>query len=514
MQPQAHSPAGRREWLGLAVLALPTLLVSMDMTILYLATPSLSAALQPSAAELLWISDIYGFLIAGALIPMGAIGDRIGRRRLLLIGSVFFGLASILAAFSTSATMLIAARAILGIAGATLLPSTLAMIRNLFHSPRERTIAIGMWTTCFTLGGVLGPLVGGLLLQYFWWGSVFLIAVPVMVGLLVLGPIFLPEFRESDAHVVDVPSVAMSMVALLAIAYGVKHLAESGLTIAAAAAFLLGGVVGWKFIHRQAQLTAPLVDLGLFRNGAFTAALGANMMALFAWVGASLLIAQYLQLVIGMSPMTAGLWTIPPAIACVVGCLGAPVLVQRVSPALVITIALLLVAAGFAILAAFTPGFGLLAVISGMIILGLGVAVIVTLGTDLILTAAPPEKAGAASAISETGADLGGSFGVAVLGSIGVAVYRTAIAIPPGLGSDHSKAARDTLGAAVEVAGTLSEPSGPLLLASAQRAFEQGLVFASGAGFCILIFTAIFFAWTNLRRGASHPGNAYQGEIQ
>ena len=275
----------------------------------------------------------------------------------------------------------------------------------------------------------------------------------------------------------------MSMVALLAIAYGVKHVAEGGVTIAAAAAFLLGGFVGWKFIHRQGRLAAPLVDLGLFRNGAFTAALGANMMALFAWVGASLLTAQYLQLVIGMSPMTAGLWTIPPAIACVVGCLGAPVLVQRVSPAVVVTLALLLVATGFAIMTAFTSGFGLVVIISGMIILGLGVATIVTLGTDLILTAAPPEKAGAASAISETGASLGGSVGVAVLGSVGVAAYRAAVAIPEGLSGDHSAAARNTLGQLSTSPALCPSPSGSVLLASAQQAFEQGLVFASGAGF-------------------------------
>jgi DHA2 family multidrug resistance protein-like MFS transporter len=271
--------------------------------------------------------------------------------------------------------------------------------------------------------------------------------------------------------------------------------------------------VGWAFIHRQGRLAAPLVDLSLFRNSAFTAALGANMVALFAWVGASLLIAQYLQLVIGMSPMAAGLWTIPPAIACVVGCLGAPVLAQRVSPAAVVTLALLLVATGFAIMAAFTFGFGLAAVISGMIVLGLGVATIVTLGTDLILTAAPPEKAGAASAISETGADLGGSFGVAVLGSVGVAVYRAAVAIPEGLSGDRAAAVRDTLGAAVDVASTLPDHSGSVLLASAQQAFEQGLVSASGAGFCVLMFTAIFFAWTNPRRGAPHPAIRNQGEL-
>ncbi|MBD9528708.1 MFS transporter [Paracoccus sp. PAR01] len=503
MQPTSQSSAGRKEWFGLAVLALPTLLVSMDMTILHLATPSLSTALQPSGPELLWIADIYGFLMAGALIPMGALGDRIGRRRLLLVGSVFFGLASILAAFSVSATMLILSRAILGIAGATLMPATLAMIRSLFLLPRQRSVAIGIWTTCFTLGGVLGPLVGGLLLQHFWWGSVFLVGVPVMALLLVLGPIFLPEVRGSDDYAVDMPSVVLSMAAVLAIAYAVKHLAEVGVTATTSVAFLVGVVAGWAFIRRQARLKAPLVDLGLFRNSAFRAALGANMMALFAWVGASLLVAQYLQLVIGLSPLTAGLWTIPPAIACVAGCLGAPVVVQRVAPVAVVTFALLLVAVGFAILAAFTSGLGLVAIISGMCLLGLGVATIVTLGTDLILTAAPPAKAGAASAISETGAELGGSFGVAVLGSVGVAVYRAAVAIPAEIDAERAAAARGTLGAAVEIADTLPGSSGAALLASAQQAFERGLVFASAAGFCILLCTAMLFAWANLRRGAS-----------
>ncbi|MTH61280.1 MFS transporter [Paracoccus litorisediminis] len=503
MQPTSQTSAGRKEWFGLAVLALPTLLVSMDMTILHLATPSLSTALQPSGPELLWMADIYGFLMAGALIPMGALGDRIGRRRLLLVGSVFFGLASILAAFSVSATMLILSRAILGITGATLMPATLAMIRSLFLLPRQRSVAIGIWTTCFTLGGVLGPLVGGLLLQHFWWGSVFLVGVPVMALLLVLGPIFLPEVRGSDDHAVDMPSVILSMAAVLAIAYAVKHLAEVGVTATTPVAFLVGVVAGWAFIRRQARLKAPLVDLGLFRNSAFRAALGANMMALFAWVGASLLVAQYLQFVIGLSPLTAGLWTIPPAIACVAGCLGAPVVVQRVTPATVVTFALLLVAVGFAILAAFTSGLGLVAIISGMCLLGLGVATIVTLGTDLTLTAAPPAKAGAASAISETGAELGGSFGVAVLGSVGVAVYRAAVAIPAEIDAERAAAARGTLGAAVEIADTLPGSSGAALLASAQQAFERGLVFASAAGFCILLCTAMLFAWANLRRGAS-----------
>jgi DHA2 family multidrug resistance protein-like MFS transporter len=512
MQPDVQL-AARREWVGLAVLALPTLLVSMDMTILYLAAPSLSVNLKPSGAELLWISDIYGFLVAGALIPMGAIADRIGRRKLLLIGSVLFGIASVLAAYSISPAMLIGARALMGIAGATLLPSTLAMIRNMFHSPQQRSFAIGVWTTCFTLGGVLGPLVGGILLEHFWWGSVFLVAVPVMLALLMLGPIFLPEFREPSEHRVDLISVALSVTAVLAITFSVKHGAEHGVSATLVVSLLLGLVGGTMFLRRQLHLPQPLIDLDLFKNSVFAAAIGANAIALFAWVGASLLVAQYLQLVIGMSPFAAGLWTIPPAIACVVGCLGAPALAQRTSSARVVSGALLLTAVGLAILAALSAQYGLSAIISGMMILGLGVATIVTLGTDLVLTATPPEKAGAASAISETGADLGGSFGVVILGSIGVAVYRGTLIVPSGVVPAQSAAARDTLGGAVDVAAGLPEPIGRYLLTSAQDAFTHALQLATGAGFVVLLAMTVFFAWTTLRRDAAQQHSISQGEV-
>src|SRR5687767_7044603 len=230
MSMSADTPprAGRREWIGLAVIALPCLLYSMDLTVLNVAVPHLSADLKPSSSQLLWIIDIYGFLVAGFLITMGGLGDRIGRRRLLLIGAVAFGAASVLAAFSTSAVMLIAARAVLGVAGATLMPSTLSLIRNMFHDPIQRTAAIGVWTTSFSVGGIIAPLLGGLLLEYFWWGSVFLVGVPVMLVLLAVGPVLLPEFRDPDAGRIDLVSAALSLLAILAVISGVKRIAEDG----------------------------------------------------------------------------------------------------------------------------------------------------------------------------------------------------------------------------------------------------------------------------------------------
>ncbi|MER9865072.1 MFS transporter [Mesorhizobium sp. M0185] len=229
----------------------------MDLTVLNLAVPRLSADLKPSSSQLLWILDIYGFLLAGCLITMGTLGDRIGRRRLLLIGAVAFAIASVFAGFSTSAGMLIVSRALLGIAAATLAPSTLSLIRNMFLDPRERTVAIGVWIASFSAGSAIGPLVGGILLSYFWWGSVFLVAVPVMVALLVLGPMVLPEYRDPEAGRLDILSAALSLVAVLSVIYGIKDIAEHGLRPEAASAILFGVTVGAVFAVRQPRLTNP-----------------------------------------------------------------------------------------------------------------------------------------------------------------------------------------------------------------------------------------------------------------
>jgi len=342
--------ATRREWVGLAVLALPCMLYSMDLTVLTLAVPRISADLRPSSAQQLWIVDVYGFMVAGSLITMGTLGDRIGRRRLLLLGAASFGAASVLAAFAATAALLIAARALLGVAGATLAPSTLALVRNMFLDPHQRTVAIGVWITSFSARGAIGPLAGGVLLESFWWGSVFLIGVPVMLLLLVVGPALLPEYRDPHAGRVDLPSVALSLAAILAVIYGLKQLAQNGAGWAPALAVAAGLGLGVVFVRRQQALRDPLVDLGLFRVGAFSAALATNTCSFFVAFGSFFYLAQYLQLVLGLTPLQAGLWTVPSALGFIAGSLLTPPLVRRVRPALVMAGGLVLAAAGFGLL--------------------------------------------------------------------------------------------------------------------------------------------------------------------
>ena len=469
--------AGRREWIGLAVLALACVVYAMDLTVLHLAVPHLSEDLQPTSAQLLWIADIYGFMVAGALITMGTLGDRIGRRRLLLFGAAAFALASLLAAFSTSAEMLIFARALLGLAGATIAPSTLSLIRNLFHDDDQRTFAIGVWITAYSLGGALGPLLGGALLEFFWWGSVFLLAIPVMGLLLILGPLLLPEFRDPDAGRLDLPSAALSLVAVLAVVYGLKQLAQDGLGAVPLAAIVMGLALGALFVRRQSRLADPLIDLNLFRVPAFSASLAVYTLGILVLFGSFLFIYQYLQLVLELSPFMAGVVTLPSFAGFVVGSMLAPAFVKRVRPAYVMTAGLALAAVGLLGLTQLSVESGLGILIGTSIVYSLGIAPVFTLTNDLILGTAPPEKAGAASGISETGAELGGALSIAILGTIGTAVYRTQVqeGIPPAVPADEAETARDTLGGAVAVSAELPATLSDQVLEAARVAFTEGL---------------------------------------
>ena len=485
--------AGRREWIGLAVLALPCALYSMDLTVLNLAVPRLSADLRPSSSQLLWIVDVYGFLLAGSLISMGTLGDRIGRRKLLLIGAVGFGAASVLTAFSTSAGMLIAARAVLGVAAATLAPSTLSLIRHMFTDSTQRRIAIAVWVTSFSAGAAIGPLLGGALLERFWWGSVFLLAVPVMAMLVIVGPVLLPEFRDPGAGRLDLVSAVLSLGATLSVIYGLKQTAQDGLKWLPGLSIVIGVVLGVAFVRRQQMTPDPMVDLRLFGNRAFSAALAINTLDFFVGFGIILFISQYLQLVFELSPLDAGLWMVPWATGFIAGSLLTPLFVRFARPAFVMAAGLVLAAIGFSLLTRIGTTSGFAVFVTGSVVFSLGLAPMTTLATDIMVGTAPPERAGAAAAISETSSELGGALGIAVLGSIGTAVYRHDLAqnLPAGLSSEAAAVARDTLGAAVSAAGQLSGHTRAQLLAAAREAFERSFEMIAVLSAAIAIATAI-----------------------
>jgi DHA2 family multidrug resistance protein-like MFS transporter len=485
--------AGRREWIGLTVLSLACLLYVMDLTVLHLAVPAISEDLKPSSAQLLWIIDIYGFMVAGFLITMGTLGDRIGRRKLLLIGAAAFGIVSILAAFSTSPEMLILSRALLGIAGATLAPSTLSLIFSMFQDPRQRAVAIGVWISAFSAGSAIGPVLGGILLENFWWGSVFLLALPVMGLLLILGPIVLPEYRDENAGRLDLASAVLSLVAVLGVIFGLKQIAQDGVGVLALSSIVVGLVVGGLFVRRQLGLVDPMIDLRLFRIPAFSASLAINFLSIFVMVGYFLFVAQFLQLVVGLSPLEAGLWSLPSAVGFVVASNVAPRIVRRFPAAHVIGAGLALGAVGLGVLTQVAGSNGLAAVVVGSIIISLGLAPVFSLTTDLIVGSAPPERAGAASGISETASELGGALGISVLGSIGVALYRASLgdALPAGVPADAAVVARDTLGGAVAVAGQLPGQLGTAVLAAARDAFVQGMQVATTISAVIAVGVAI-----------------------
>jgi MFS transporter, DHA2 family, multidrug resistance protein len=488
--------AGRRQWIGLAVLALPSLLYSMDLTVLNLAVPHLTAALQPSSTQLLWIIDIYGFLLAGSLITMGTLGDRIGRRRLLLVGAAAFGVASLLAASATSAETLIMARALLGVAGATLAPSTLSLIRNMFLDQRQRTTAIAVWGASLSAGGAVGPLLGGLLLEWFWWGSVFLVAVPPMVILLVLGPRLLPEYRDPEAGRLDLRSATLSVAAVLAAIYGLKQLAQDGLRWLPALSILTGLVLGAAFVRRQRRLADPLIDLRLFRTPAFSAAVATNTLGIFVMFGTFPFIAQHLQLVSGLSPLQAGLWLLPSGAAAILGSIVVPVVLRRVRPVVAMVGGLLGMAVGLGLLTQVDGTSGLAMVVAASVALPLASGLVFLPATGLVVGAAPPQRAGTAAAISQTGWEFGGTLGIAVLGSIGVAVYRGGMAdgVPAGVAPEAAAAARDTLGGAVGVAARLPGDLGAALLDAARAAFTQGLHAAAAVSVAVAIGLAVLVA--------------------
>ncbi|MDP4504868.1 MFS transporter [Nonomuraea turcica] len=477
--------AGRREWTGLAILASVALLLSIDVSVLYLALPHLSADLGATASQQLWIMDVYSFFLAGFLVTMGTLGDRIGRRRLLVIGAAAFGAASVPAAYAVSAEMLIAARALLGIAGATLLPSSLALIRNMFRDGKQMGTAIGLWYGCFMLGMAVGPLVGGLLLEHFWWGSAFLMGVPFMVLVLVAGRTLLPEYRDPNAGRLDLASVALSLATILPVVYGLKEAARSGWQPTSVVAIAAGAAFGVMFLRRQRRLADPLLDLRLFANRPFAATLGIMLLSGIVMAGTTLMTTQYLQTVQALSPLEAGLWLLPQNIAMIVALTLAPAIARRVGAAYVMAAGLAVSAVGLFLHTqvpelASSGGLGL--VVTGLVLASAGIALPMGVGSGVMMTAAPPEKAGSAASLSETSGEFGVAVGVAAMGSLGTAVYRAEL--PDRL---PVEAARESITAAVTAARDLPE-----VLDLARAAFTTGLNTVAAVG--TIIFAALAVA--------------------
>ena len=487
----AAARAGRREWIALAVLLLPLLLVSMDTSVLLYAVPFITKALHPSSTQQLWMYDMYGFVLAGLLVTMGSVGDRIGRRRLLLGGAFFFSLASLGAAYAGSAGELIAARAVQGIAGATLMPSTLALIRNLFHDEGQRRKAIGVWTGGMMGGILLGPVISGVLLEHFFWGSVFLINLPFMLMLLVLGPILLPEYRAARAGRFDLLGALLSFGAVLPVIFGVSEIAENGLDPLRLGSVLAGLLVGAAFLIRQRTAAYPMLELRLLRSRGYSGALLTNLVGTFALLGNAIFMTQFLQSVLGMSPLKAALWSVLPSLG--VGAMIAlcTALVKVLDRAYVIAGCFVVMVAGYLVQAALLRADSPLWVLMlGAALLACGAVGVVTLGNELLMSAIPPERAGSAAAVNETVGELGGALGMAVLGSIGAAVYRHH------LGPAVPAEARSTLGGAIATAAHLPAAAGHALLTTARTAFATGLNTASLLAAALMAAAALLTALT------------------
>ena len=491
----ASAPGGglstRRRWAALCVLVLPVVLVAVDNTVLAFAVPAISEALRPTGIQVLWMVDIYPLVLAGLLVPMGSLGDRIGRRRLLLIGASGFAAVSAAAAFAPSASWLVVARAAMGVFGSMLMPATLSLIRNVFVDARERRIAIAVWAAGMSGGAALGPLLGGFLLEHFGWPAVFWMAAPVLVPLLVLGPLLVPESRDPRPGPIDVVSIGLVLATMTPLVWGIKHLSSVGPDAAAAVALAVSVLGGVTFVRRQLRREIPMLDVRLFTNPVFSGSVFANLLSMFALVGFFYFAAQHLQLSSGMSPMLAGLFLLPGTVATAVAGLLVVRVVERVRPSRVVAGGIAINALGYVVVLA-TQGWWLDAgLMAAFILIGLGSGAAETISNDLILASVPAAKAGAASAISETAYEVGSVLGTAVLGSVLTAVYTTRVAVPDGLAPQDAAAAGQTLGGATDVAGRLDPARAEALLSSAREAFDSGVLYTSWIAVAVLTVAAV-----------------------
>ncbi|WP_299519286.1 MFS transporter [uncultured Serinicoccus sp.] len=497
--PAATPRATRRDWAGLAVLMLPVLLVSIDTTVLNFALPQIARDLSPTAAQQLWLIDAYPLVLATLLVTMGTVGDRVGRRRTLLVGATGFAGVSALAAFAPTAELLLLARVALGVFGATLMPATLSLLRTMFLDRDQRRLAIAIWATAFSVGSALGPVVGGILLAHFAWGSVFLVAVPILLPLLVLGPFLIRESRDPAPGRVDPVGIALSMAALGGLAWSVKHAAVGGVDLVAVLALVLALGAGVLFVRRMRRTVDPMLDVGLFAVPVFSGALAVNLLSIVALTGFLFFVTQHLQLVEGMPALDASLVLVPGVVAMVASGLLVVRVVRHVRPALAVVGGLTFSFAAYALLAVGGEGVTVPQIALAFALLGVGIGAAETISNDQILTAVPPAKAGAASAVSETAYEFGAVLGTTVLGGVLTAVYRSSLRVPAGTDAEAASAARETLGGAAAAAERTGDPH---LLEAARSAFDAGVGVTSTAG-AVLVAVAAVVAWTTLRRAES-----------
>ncbi|MFE9101986.1 MFS transporter [Actinomadura geliboluensis] len=486
-----------RKWGTFAICLLAALVPNIDLTALNQAVPHLSADLDPSATQILWIADAYGFTLAGLLITMGGIGDRIGHRRLLLIGTAVFAAASAVTAYAPSAELLIAARALLGVAGATLMPSGLSLIRRAFPEPKERTAVIGAFSGVAGLAVGLGPVLAGALLDHFWWGSVFLINVPIMAVVLVAGAVVLPESRTPVQGRLDLVSVPLSIAGVLGAVYAIKEAAAHGLDETRVYVSLAIGLAALAaFAVRQTRTAEPLIDVRLFRRAAFTGSVATNMIAMFTLVAQSLIFSLFFQLALGWSPLKAGLAGLPGAAGAMIGgALLAPPLISALGRARVVAAGMLISAGGFSLYLAIGLHTSYWVMLPSMLLAGLGMGLAMTVTADTVLASVPKERSGSASAIAETATELGGALGMAVLGSVLTAVYRNVLDLPAGVPAPAAAAARDSLAAALQAAADLPAALGAQIATAAREAFVDGmhaaLVCSAGCAAAVAVFALV-----------------------
>lgn len=470
----------RNAWLGLMAVLPLVLLVAMDGSILYLAMPHVTSALTPTADQALWILDIYGFVVGSLLIAFGNIGDRYGRLKLIMAGALIFGAGSLGAAWSQSPLMLIAARALMGLGGATLLPAALAIVSALFPDARLRARAIGIFAATFAAGFAIGPLIGGMLLRQFEWGAVFLINVPVVLAFLLVAPILLREVRATSYGRIDLPSLLASFVGILLFTWSLKTAAAEGFSAAQSAGGIVGILALSIFLRRQTRIDHPLVDLDLFGDRVFSIAILTGFLSLVVWSAASYLSGVYLQSVLGFDVFTTALLTLPGAAVLTATCVGTARIVERIGRKAALVATYLLISAGVLMLLFTSTEAGAMAFIFSTVVAGIGYGLSFSLVAEVAVSAVPPERAGAAGSLAETSNELGNALGITLLGSLAALSFRL---LGPG------------------VAGTLDETLdhagiAPQVAEQAREAFVAGLHIVVGvSGLVTLVAGIVAWLW-------------------